>query len=377
MPTKSTTQTTKMTTTVPQIDVIRAELIGTPTAMKFVSIGLLPMTDIREAYGQNVNRATGVMEKGVLEFIECIRGNEYRPEHYVPPVVVRIPEGDSRQYNDEGITQYFYELVSGHHRYHAHRGLNLATFYAQVVEFLPTNGKTARSWMLTYQAQENNPSKQVFVRNVSTIDDVANSITSILNETTFSPEDLENEVELAISTIGIVGDSRKQAVRNKVLENRGLNKLVVQSITAPIREKLNQIHANTHSLNTEHIIHGGFTKVNEPIHDYRTLHQVWSAIEFDPTCVDQLHVVGSTTKANSAQVVQIRKKKERLLKDHAQQVLDRAAFLLGVPKSALLKLKKGTNLEKFSTIPMYWTPQLDQEDEEFSITGEFIQTNPN
>lgn len=373
----STTQNTQMTTTVPQIDVIRAELIGAPDAMKFISIGHLPMSEIREAYGQNVNRSRGVMEKGVLEFIECIKGNEYRPEHYVPPVVVRIPEGDSRQFNSDGVTQYFYELVSGHHRYHAHLGMNLPTFYAQVVEFLPVDNKTARSWMLTYQAQENNPSKQVFVRNVSSVDDVANSITSILNEATFSPEDLDNEVDLAIASIGINGDSRKAAVKNKVLENRGLTTMVVQSISKTIRKQLNQIHATTHALNTEHIIHGGFVKGNEPIHDYRTIHQVWSAIDVEPTCVDKLHVVGNTTKANNAQIVKIRQKKETLLKDHAQEVLDRAAFLLGVPKSTLLKLKKGTNLEKFSTIPMYWTPQLHQEDEEFSITGEFIQINAN
>lgn len=374
MPTKSTTQTTDMTTKNTQVNVVRAKLKRAPEAMKFISVGYLPLSEVRETYGKNINRVGGVTDKGVTEFIELVRDNDYLPEHHEPPVVTEIPMGDALRFDEHGVDQYRYALVAGHHRYHAHRGLELPLFYAQVVKFLPARGKTARSWMLIYQAQENSPSKKKYVRTVSTIADSINSIAEILNEESISDENLETEIESNMDMSEVKGVARRLKIKNGVLALRGLTDQTVQGVMEKDWRKMHKIHAETLNLDVDHIIHGAFVGTGDnSSHDYRTIGQVWRAISDDPTSVKSLQIVGNTTKANHTQIIKLRQKKARLLAEHAQEVLDRAAFLLGVPKSALLKLKKGNNLEAFSAIPQYWTPQLHQEDKEFAITGELIQ----
>lgn len=128
------------------VEPMKAVLVECPEAMKFVDLRFIPIHKIREAQNGNLARSRGVTNEGVKKFVKVMKSNRYLPFYHVPPVVVEIPVNDLRRLNDDGIEQYEYELVAGHHRYHAHLTLNQPEFYAQIVEFTKAKGKSRQHW---------------------------------------------------------------------------------------------------------------------------------------------------------------------------------------------------------------------------------------
>ena len=54
--------------------------------MRLISIGEVPLNEVREAFGKNHNRLCGVMITGVQDFMATINNGDYMPEHFPPPV---------------------------------------------------------------------------------------------------------------------------------------------------------------------------------------------------------------------------------------------------------------------------------------------------
>lgn len=357
-----------------QVEPIRAVLTKCPEAMVEIALGDFPIHQIREPFGGNKSRALGVTNNGVNAFAQVMRRNRYLPYYYVPPVIVQLPENDERCFNDDGVDQYRYELVSGHHRYHAHKSLDKSTYYAQVVEFRDARGKSANYWRNIYQTQENLPENDDYVRNSLTEEDVTIAMNNI-NGIDTTAEITESSVAAIADDLGIKSKAKIVEYTNKINKKRGQLRYVVQTLTKPALKAYRKLHQTITNSLEEHVLHQSFTVGTVSVYDYdnRGIRKVWDIIMPNPRALGKVQLVGNTTKANHNQVIEIRKKKNMLFKNDAIQTIERAAFLLGVPQAVLWAMKKGKNYEKYCNIPIVWMPQLYGEDEKVKKNNALIR----
>lgn len=361
-----------------QIEPKKAVLVDCPEAMKFIDLLHIPIHLIREAFGGNGARSRGVSNEGVAQFVKVIKRGKYQPFYYIPPVVVEIPEGDARRLNDDGVDQYRYELVAGHHRFQAHLLAGEPEFYAQIVEFVSAKKKSAKHWRTVYQTMENMETDEDYVRNYATEDDLATAINNLIEEEIASqgvPQSIDSILNSVLSELNITSKGDIVKYTNRIHRMRGNTVKVVQGISKPMREKYYNLHiSNTNKL-PENVLYQNFTNGGAEVedYDYRGIAKVWSRIEHNPKNLGKIHIVAGTTKSDHVEVPVVRKDKSTLLKRHADTVISRAAFLLGVNKQTLLDLKVGTNYEKFCNVPIFWIPQLYKENEVVKNTGSLIQ----
>lgn len=348
------------------VEPMKAVLSDCPEAMKFLALKFIPIHQIREAQNGNLARARGVTSEGVKKFIKVIQNNEYLPFYHIPPVVVELPENDSRRLNDDGVDQYRYELVAGHHRYHAHLTCGKPEFYAQIVEFSSAKGKSKNHWKTVYQTCENMQNSESYVRTYATEEDLTTAINNLVEEELQSqevPPPFETILNSVLSELGVSSRGEITRLTNRVHKLRGNTAKVVHGITPQVRENYVELHQKFTKKLREHILYQNFTVGGAEVedYDYRGIAKVWNMVEADPKTLNKLHLIAGTSKSNHTEVPTVRKNKEMLLKRHADDVIRRAAFLLGVTTTKLLALKTGTHYETFCNIPIFWIPQLHGE----------------
>lgn len=361
-----------------EVEPMKAVLVECPDAMKFVDLKFIPIHLIREPFGGNKARSRGVTNEGVNKFVKVMKSGKYLPFYYVPPVVTFIPEGDERRLNDEGEDQYRYELVAGHHRYQAHLISGKPEFYAQVVEFVSARRKSANHWKMVYQTIENMPNEDDYVRNTASEEDMTVAINNMIEEHMSSqevPMSLDNAMNSIFSELGIISKGEITKYANRIHRLRGNTSKVVQGITKPMRERYVQQHIKSTGKLDKHVLYQNFTNGGAEVedYDYRGIAKVWNIVENNIKSLGKIHLIGGTTKSNHKEVPIVRKDKMSLLKRHADSTIHRAALLLGVKVETLLNLKTGNNYELFCNIPIFWIPQLHNENEKVKSTGTLIQ----
>ena len=111
--------------------------------MTVETMGYLPMKKIKSSkYWSNVNRPEGVDNQKVLMHETAMKEGKYKPEMYVPPVVVQLKDGT-------------FELVSGGHRHMAAENTGQTEFYVAIVTFRETSIGCADYNKLMWQSNEN------------------------------------------------------------------------------------------------------------------------------------------------------------------------------------------------------------------------------
>lgn len=354
-----------------------AVLTDCPEAMEFVEQREIPIHQIYQEPNGNSARAAGYSTDHIKKFENLIRNGKYAPYHNIPPVVTELPKGDPRRLNENGEEQYLYLLVAGHHRFEAHIAQNKTFFYAQVVEFKPACGKTAMHWLRLYQIKENLPEDEEFIRNAATPGDIAASVVGLINiqrDSDANHPTVDVMIADFLKTLGVVATGKVKKITNMIHRNLGNMSKVVQGITEAARDKFLDMFRTTKNKRKDNVIYNNFVpgEKNVEDYDYRCISKVWDRIEDDPKCVSNIAIVAGTTKANHREVVEVRKKKSKLFKNYADKVIRQAAFLMGVSVNDILRLKKGTNYDKFSKIPIHWMPQLHGESDMVKTTNQLI-----
>lgn len=91
-------------------------------------------------------RVRGTNPHKVEQHENAIRNGYYQPEYYVPPVV---------EVNTNPDYDGAYLLLTGEHRYQAHKNTGATHFYVVVVEFVAEGGKSADYHRDVYMSNEN------------------------------------------------------------------------------------------------------------------------------------------------------------------------------------------------------------------------------
>lgn len=167
------------------------------TGMKVLSIGTVPFKDIvSTAKGTNFNRPEGVDMKRVMQYANLMKQGVYEPEYYVPPVVVKMPDGT-------------YRLVSGCHR---HGGADLAgstEFYCAVVEFFETDTKNAEYWERAWQGTENKKGSREVEKNYGTDAGTVSIVRSMIDDGIIT--DSDECIKAAIEDVAGIKSSTDKA----------------------------------------------------------------------------------------------------------------------------------------------------------------------
>ena len=148
------------------------------TGMTVIEMGYIPMEKILSSkLGTNKNRPEGPDAMKVALHELSIKNGQYRPEHFVPPVLV---------WNEEN---QLFELVTGGHRHLAHENTDAKVFYGAIVKFSDCNGKSANYWRETYQSNENKKGFDGFVeKSYRTDAGVRSTVHSLIQSGDITPD---------------------------------------------------------------------------------------------------------------------------------------------------------------------------------------------
>lgn len=351
------------------VQVVHATLDQCPEAMEFIDIREIPIQEINHKFGGNPVRVTGLQVEGIKAFIQVMERGKYAPQHFEPPVVEELPEGHPDRINpDTKLEQYTYRLVTGHHRHAAHMELKKSTFYAQVVKFHPARNQSEDYWRTMWQITEN-VNHGNFVASYATLDDIARAASKMVEEKEKAlsvKESSETMINNALTDImGTTPKGKKTELLSKVYEARGDLTKVVHTYSQHKKRRFRELHSEWRRLNINNVVAQNFVPdgVSADDYDYRGIAKVWEILDENPKALGKIEIVGSTTKADYKEVKLVRRRKEQLYQKHADTVLRRAAFLLGVDDATLMSIKRGSNYERFCKIPIFWIPSLYGEEE--------------
>jgi len=156
--------------------------------MKVIRIDRIPMSKIISTKNsKNYARAKGLNTEKVIAYKNLITEGSYQPEHYVPPVVIALPDGT-------------YELVAGGHRHGGHVEAGATMFYCAVVEFEEYNEKSAEYWKLNYMSMENAEETTEVAKNVRTKEDTVSIVKTMIEKGII--DDSDGSVQGAFADLG-------------------------------------------------------------------------------------------------------------------------------------------------------------------------------
>lgn len=163
------------------------------TGMRIIKTAEIPMNQIVSTKrGKNFARLKGIDMVRANQYANLILNNEYRPEYYIPPVVVKIGENK-------------YRLVSGGHRLEGHIIAGAQKFYCVIVEFFDTCSKSAKYWEYVYQSNENDRSSVEVEKNYRKNEDCVSTIKAMVDDGIIADE--ESTIKSALEDIGFSKNS--------------------------------------------------------------------------------------------------------------------------------------------------------------------------
>lgn len=253
----------------------------------------IPLTNLKD--NNNTVRPSGEHIDVVTKMVEIIESGDYDPYRYIPPIV------EKSNINDEN-----YVIVSGHHRFKAHKALELPTMECAVVKF-----KSERDRSLWRQL-ENTDGFDGFVKNVTSREDNIAVVTDLVNRGVISSD--RASIQSYIIDAKIVTEKAEKAINtivNAVLKNTGKHNTYDYVRSWDSSEKKEVIEVLQNKFPDKKFVSATFKELEDIDYDHRTMIQVVDSFVEDPT--RPIVVVYAVNGANKEKIEDIRDYKPKHL----------------------------------------------------------------
>jgi len=215
----------------------------------------------------NTVRPSGEHIDVVTKMVELIENGEYDPYRYIPPIVEPSGAGSNT-----------YVIVSGHHRFKAHRALELPTMECAVVKF-----KTERDRSLWRQL-ENTDGFDGFVKNVTSREDNIKVVSDLVRRGIIASD--RKSIQDYIIDANIVTKKAEKSINtivNDVLKNTGNHNTYDYVRSWDSSEKKEVIEVLQNKFPDKKILSVTFKEEKDHDYDHRTMIQVTDSFIQDPT----------------------------------------------------------------------------------------------
>ena len=253
----------------------------------------IQLTNLKD--NNNTVRPSGEHIDIVTKMVELIENGEYDPYRYIPPIVER-----------SGINSDNYVIVSGHHRFKAHRALELPTMECAVVKF-----KSERDRSLWRQL-ENTDGFDGFVKNVTSREDNIKVVSDLVSRGIISSD--RKSIQDYIIDANIVTKKAEKSINtivNDVLKNTGNHNTYDYVRTWDSAEKKEVIEVLQNKFPDKKFVSATFKELEDIDYDHRTMVQVVDSFVEDPT--RPIVVVYAVNGANKEKIEDIRDHKPKHL----------------------------------------------------------------
>lgn len=280
----------------------------------------IPLKNLRD--NNNSVRPSGEHVDVVSKMIELIENGEYDPYRYIPPIV------ENSGSKDDG-----YVIISGHHRFKAHRVLELPSMECAVVKF-----KSERDRSLWRQL-ENTDGFDGFVKNVTSREDNISIVSDLVSRGIISND--RKSIQDYIIDANIVTKKAEKSINtivNDVLKKTGNHNTYDYVHSWDSSEKKDVIEVLQNKFPDKKFVSATFKELEDIDYDHRTMLQVTDAFVEDPT--RPIVVVYAVNGANKEKIEEIRKHKPTHL---VSSFVDRWSKVLDLQS-------KGFDLNKMVTL---------------------------
>lgn len=163
----------------------------------------IPLNKLRS--NNNLVRMSGEDQNCIDELANLIKNNKYDVSNFIPPIVE--PNDD-----DDG-----YTIISGHHRYKAHKVANQKEMVCVIANFSSDSDRTA------WRVHENSKYNEHYVKNISEDKDHVNIILSLMKNKKNGIEPNRSSIEKFINRVKITQNNiTKSKLINSIMEKIGV-----------------------------------------------------------------------------------------------------------------------------------------------------------
>lgn len=251
--------------------------------IKHVEFLDIPLKEIDAGRFKNAARKLENDSKNVSNIVNIIKDGFYEPMYHVPPTVMKNEKGR-------------YELITGFHRYTAHRApdVRAKTLWCSVIEPFEYKGKSARYWLSNWRSNENDPSNKEF-KVPRTNDDLVHTLCNMIVDKDI--EGTRDGIEAALSDLNVKGKD-KQSVLNQVLQRNGLQSEIIAKHTPNIMLETKESFIEENDLETSQVFSKSFDSAGngDPSQEMRLIWESLHAIENGHTdihCIAQVSGKGA------------------------------------------------------------------------------------
>jgi hypothetical protein len=231
-----------------------------PTITEITEISL---TNLKSNY--NKVRTKGECLDTVTKMCELIKNGEYDPFRYVPPIV-------------ESVGQDKYMIVSGHHRFMAHRALDINTMLCVIVKF---NDERERS---IWRQLENTNGFDGFVKNVSTDEENIAYVSDLVNKNIIAAD--RKSIQDYILDARLVSKKAEKSINkivNSVLKNTDNHHTYDYVKSWSDTEKKEVVEVLQNKFPNKKFISAAYKELEDCDYDHRTVVRICDSFLEDPT----------------------------------------------------------------------------------------------
>ena len=253
----------------------------------------IPLTSLTD--NGNSVRPSGEHVDVITKIAELIENGEYDPYRYIPPIV------EHSAVNNGG-----YVIVSGHHRFRAHKALQFPTMECAVVKF-----KSERDRSLWRQL-ENTDGFDGFVKNVISREDNVIIVSDLVSRGIISSD--RKSIQDYIIDANIVTKKAEKSINtivNAVLKKTGNHNTYDYVRTWDSAEKKEVIEVLQNKFPDKKFVGATFKELDDIDYDHRAMLQVVDSFVNDPT--RPIVVVYAVNGANKEKIEDIRDHKPKNL----------------------------------------------------------------
>ena len=253
----------------------------------------IPLTSLKD--NTNSVRPSGEHVDVITKIAELIENGEYDPYRYIPPIV------EHSAVNNGG-----YVIVSGHHRFRAHKALQFPTMECAVVKF-----KSERDRSLWRQL-ENTDGFDGFVKNVISREDNVAIVSDLVSRGIISSD--RKSIQDYIIDANIVTKKAEKSINtivNDVLKKTGNHNTYDYVRTWDSAEKKEVIEVLQNKFPDKKFVGATFKELDDIDYDHRAMLQVVDSFVNDPT--RPIVVVYAVNGANKEKIEDIRDHKPKNL----------------------------------------------------------------
>lgn len=163
----------------------------------------IPLSELRT--NKNLVRMSGEDQNCIDDLANLIKNNKYDVNNYIPPIIEPNDNGDG------------YTIISGHHRYKAHKVAKQKEMFCVVATFSSDSDRTV------WRVHENSKYNEHYVKNISEDKDYVNIILSLMKNKKNGIEPNRRSIENFINRAKITQNNiTKSKLINSVMEKIGV-----------------------------------------------------------------------------------------------------------------------------------------------------------